>query len=238
MRRGRPAVLALALALTTTALGVAAALVPTAGAAPTVDTVVVIGASISAGYQASPGGAWPELTDRALAEQGAATRVHNASISATRLLTSYPELPSSLSREVSDGLEVPGVRALVLTDVINDIQAEPHQYDAEQILDGIRTFVATAHQHGVSAIVMTLTPYGGFQRYDPVGEGCRQQVNAALRAGGLADVVVDADRILADPDDPTRILPAYDSGDHLHPDDAGQQALSEAMVAALDRGRG
>lgn len=196
-------------------------------------TEVVIGASISAGFHAPDGHAWPALVDRQFEEGGTPLRMVNASIGATRLLTSYPNLPSSLSREASDALAVPGVRGIVLTDVINDIQAEPHEYDADKIISGIREFTRVAHEDGVRVTVLTLTPYGGFATYESAGEQTRQAVNAAIRSGTLADAFVDADRVLADPADPTRIDPDLDSGDHLHPNGAGQEALADAVRAAL-----
>jgi lysophospholipase L1-like esterase len=204
---------------------------------PPPSTTVVIGASISAGYQAEPGQAWPELVASDLSERGSRAKVVNASIGATRLLTSYPDLPSSLSREAADGLSVPGVTRLILTDMINDIQAEPHQYDPETIIAGIREFVRAAHQANVGVTLMTITPYGGYERYDPVGEDCRQAVNAAIRSGALSDDFIDADRVLADPTDPTRLNPQFDSGDHLHPNDAGHHALAVIVADALATGQ-
>ncbi|MFG6475899.1 GDSL-type esterase/lipase family protein [Microbacterium sp. P06] len=199
---------------------------------------VVIGASISAGHRATPGGAWPDIVQKQLTAVGSRVRVVNASIGATRLLTSYPDLPSSLSREVTDGLAVDGVTELILADVINDVQGEPHEYDAERIASGIAEFTRVAHAAGVRVTVLTLTPYEGSENYEPAGETTRQRVNAAIRTGRLADQVVDADRTLADPAHPSRLHPDYDSGDHLHPNDAGQRALASAVAGSSTRAAG
>ncbi|WP_166792570.1 GDSL-type esterase/lipase family protein [Cryobacterium algoricola] len=195
--------------------------------------VVVIGASISAGHAVGPGQAWPDLVQQRLAVSGAPLRVVNASIGATRLLNSYPGLPSSLSRESRDGLDVPGVRTLILTDIINDIQNTPHEYDSGKIVEGIRSFVQAAHARGDQVTILTLTPYGGFATFEVAGEACRIAVNEALRTDTLADGVVDADLALADPGQRDRIRPEYDSGDHLHPNAAGQGALAAAVMQTL-----
>lgn len=194
---------------------------------------VVIGASISQGYHASGGHDWPSLVERAGDAATRGCQLINRSISATRLLESSPNLPSSLSRLQEDALSIPGIRRVILTDVINDIQAVPHEYSAEDILAGIRRFAEQARAAGVRTTVTTLTPYGGFDRWDSTGEQTRVEVNAALRSGRIAGVeVIDFDTVLADPADPSRIRPAFDSGDHLHPNDAGQTALADLVGGA------
>ncbi|MGW1108476.1 GDSL-type esterase/lipase family protein [Streptomyces sp. NPDC002540] len=192
-------------------------------------TVVVIGASVSGGYRTTPGAAWPEQMDRRLKKDGLPVSVVNASITATRLLTGNgADYPSSLDRQDRDALAVPGVDTIVLTDVINDIQQPPHQYDPQAIINGFKEFVSRAHARGVRVVATTIPPYGGFLRYAPAGERCRQAVNAYIRRSGLFDGVLDFDAVLKDPADPTRMRPAYDSGDHLHPNDRGHQAIAEA----------
>ncbi|MFI2411762.1 GDSL-type esterase/lipase family protein [Streptomyces sp. NPDC018947] len=196
---------------------------------PSHRTVVVIGASVSGGYRTLPGAAWPERIDRRLQEDGLPVSVVNASVTATRLLTRNDAgRPSALDRQDRDALAVPGVDTIVLTDVINDIQQTPHQYDPKAITRGFQEFVSRAHARGVRVIATTIPPYGGFLRYEPAGERCRQAVNAYIRRSGLFDGVLDFDAVLRDPADPTRMRPAYDSGDHLHPNDRGHQAIAEA----------
>ncbi|MGW4200819.1 GDSL-type esterase/lipase family protein [Streptomyces sp. NPDC004726] len=197
-------------------------------------TLVVIGASVSGGYRLAPGTAWPEQVGRRLEEAGLPVSVVNASVGATRLLTrNAAGAPSSLDRQERDALAVPDVRTVVLTDVINDIQQPPHQYDPRAIIGGLQQFTARARARGVRVVATTIPPYRGFLRYDPAGERCRQAVNAYIRRGGLPgglfDGVLDFDAALKDPADPTRIRPAYDSGDHIHPNDAGQRAIAESV---------
>lgn len=193
-------------------------------------TIVIIGASVSGGYKASPGAAWPSELARRLQQAGRPDQVVNASISATRLLTDNgPTMPSSLTREDKDALAVPGAGTIVLTDVINDIQQTPHQYDPAAIIAGLRSFVAEAHTKGVKVVGTTIPPYGGFERYETSGEHCRQAVNDAIRQGQLFDGAIDFDAALRDPTDPTRIRPDYDSGDHLHPNDSGHHAMAQTI---------
>ncbi|GAA1605645.1 hypothetical protein GCM10009804_72250 [Kribbella hippodromi] len=94
-------------------------------------------------------------------------------------------MPSSLTREDKDALAIPGVRTVVLTDVINDIQQTPHQYNPAAIIAGLKFFVAKAHRKDVKVIGTTIPPYGGFERYETAGEICRQAVNAAIRTNEL-----------------------------------------------------
>ncbi|GAA2826100.1 hypothetical protein GCM10010522_49860 [Kribbella solani] len=196
--------------------------------------VVVIGASVSGGYNASPGAAWPtELANR-LHHSDPSYQLVNASISATRLLTdSGPTMPSSLTREDKDALAVPGVRTVILTDLINDIQQPPHQYDPAVIIAGLKSFITRAHAKQVRVVGTTIPPYGGFERYEPAGERCRQAVNTAIRAGRLFDAFIDFDATLKDPTTPTRLRPTYDSGDHLHPNTPGHQAISQSINPTL-----
>ncbi|MEU9298665.1 GDSL-type esterase/lipase family protein [Streptomyces sp. NPDC048266] len=155
--------------------------------------------------------------------------VINASIGATRLLTKNDDgRPSALDRQDRDALAVPGVHTIVLTDVINDIQQPPHQYDPQAIIGGFKEFVSRAHARGVRVVATTIPPYNGFPRYEPAGERCRQAVNTYIRHSGLFDAVLDFDTILKDPAKPARLRPAYDSGDHLPPNDRGHHAIAEA----------
>jgi lysophospholipase L1-like esterase len=193
---------------------------------------VVVGASIAVGYRTSGGQrtAWPHLLSERLRQQDAPGTIVNDSVSAARLLTDSTVHPctSALHRE-RQALAVQGVRTLVLTDLINDIQQPPHVYNSEVIIKGLRTFVARAHTRGVRVVAGTISPYSGSLRYAPAGERTRRVVNAFIRRGGLFDGVIDFDAAVAAPAGPSRMRPAYDSGDHLHPNDAGQRAITRAV---------
>ena len=88
-------------------------------------------------------------------------------------------------------------------------------------------------RHGVRVVGSTLTPFGGHASWTPRLEQVRQQVNAAIRSGTVYDAYVDFDRVLRDPYATGRMLPAYDSGDHLHPSDAGYRAMADAIPLGL-----
>ncbi|WP_340681258.1 GDSL-type esterase/lipase family protein [Natrinema gelatinilyticum] len=109
---------------------------------------------------------------------------------------------------------------------------------AEQIIDGYQQLIRRAHSKGVRIIGGTLTPFKGAGYYYTEGEQKRQQVNEFIRTSGAFDGVVDFDKAIRDPDDPKQILPKYDSGDKLHPNDAGYQAMAEAIDLSLFQGRG
>jgi lysophospholipase L1-like esterase len=98
-----------------------------------------------------------------------------------------------------------------------------------QIIQGHRQLIARAHARGLKIYGGTLTPFGGFALSSSVKEEVRQHVNDWIRASGEYDDVIDFDEILRDPSDPTRLLPLYDSGDHLHPNDMGYQAMGNGV---------
>jgi len=107
---------------------------------------------------------------------------------------------------------------------------------AQEVIAGYKQLIARAHARGVRIIGATLTPFDGALEDTPMHgyysvdkERIRQQVNDWIRHSGAFDGVIDFDAILRDPTHPTRLRPAYDSGDHLHPGDAGNRAMAEAI---------
>jgi lysophospholipase L1-like esterase len=105
---------------------------------------------------------------------------------------------------------------------------------AEQIIGGYEQLIAQAHAAGLRIFGATLTPFKGAPYFTAEGEATRETVNQWIRTSGAFDGVIDFDRALADPADPLAINPAYDSGDHLHPNDAGYQKMADTVdVRAL-----
>lgn len=148
--------------------------------------------------------------------------------------------PSALSRLDRDVLSQDGVRYLIVLESINDIgrlarsQAQQEgvnarQITAQQLEWGLKQIADAAHQHGIKAIAATLTPYCGATCTSPVGEQVREAINGWIRTSGTFDGVADFDQVTRDPQNPTRINPAYDSGDHLHPNDAGYSAMAGSI---------
>ncbi|WP_257620223.1 SGNH/GDSL hydrolase family protein [Janthinobacterium sp. NKUCC08_JDC] len=215
-------------------------------AAAGAQAVAILGDSISDGASASLGmdARWPDFLAKRLAPHGVA--VINAGISGARLLSDGMG-DNALARFERDVLAQPGVRTVVVLLGINDISwpgtaFAPRQKrpTLEELTNGYAQLVAQARSRGVRVIAATLTPFAGAlpgtplsNYYQPEKDALRQQLNAWIRASGPFDAVLDFDALARDPAHPLRLLPAYDSGDHLHPGDAGNRALAEGIDLSL-----
>jgi lysophospholipase L1-like esterase len=179
---------------------------------------------------------WPNVLAERLLHSGEPPRgVVNAGISGGRVLT-YGAGPSALARFDRDVLAVPGVTHVIVLEGINDIGRSPVDgVTAEDLIFGYRQLIARAHDRGVTIIGATLTPAGPRRNFAPPQETIRAAVNRWIRTSGEFDAVIDFDAVTRDPADPLRFLPAYDSGDHLHPGDAGYRAMGEAIDLTLFR---
>ena len=113
----------------------------------------------------------------------------------------------------------------------------PQPVSAEEIVAGHLQMIARAHQQGLKALGCTLTPFEGAAYFSPEGESKREAVNKFIRTGGAYDGVIDFDAAVRDPGHPARFLPMYDSGDHLHPNDAGYKAMADAIDLSLFKRR-
>ena len=147
--------------------------------------------------------------------------------------------PSALARFDRDVLAQPGVRYVVILEGINDSghAADPVKpYDiinANDLKFALGQMIDRAHAHGIKVIGATLTPYGKAKYSSPDGERLRQAENDFIRHSGRFDAVIDFEKLTADPAHPDVFLPAYDSGDSLHPKDAGYQAMGEGIDLKL-----
>ncbi|KUN04746.1 SGNH hydrolase [Streptomyces yokosukanensis] len=198
----------------------------------TAGSIVAFGDSLTDGNGSTPDAnhRWPDrLADRLRA---ARLGVLNAGISGNRLLHDGTG-PNALARLDADALDRAGVRVLVVLEGINDIKGTPTADDTTAYADAYRALVARAHARGVRVVGVTLTPYRGFSAYTAAREAVRQRVNAFIRTGGAFDAVADADTALRDPADPTRLLPRYDPGDHLHFNDTGMAKIADTVRGAL-----
>lgn len=174
----------------------------------------------------------------------AGVSVINAGINGNRLLNDGKEPflgPSGLSRFDADALSQPSVRWVFVLEGTNDIAAasmfksRQQRVSAGQIIEGMRQMVARAHARGIRIWGGTILPCRGTEWPwgTPAGERKRQEVNRWIRESGAFDAMVDFDRLLRDPKRPDRLLPAYDSGDHLHPNDAAYRAMAAALDLSL-----
>jgi lysophospholipase L1-like esterase len=211
-------------------------------AAPGAAVIVALGDSITDGHASTTNGndRWPDdLARRLLAAMpGRALGVLNEGIGGNRLLLDGLG-PNALSRLDRDVLAQPGVRYLIVEEGINDIGAfgqeadQPeaaHEALVHRIIGAYEQIVLRAHTHGIRVLGGTLSPFSGSTYYKPgpLSEADRQAVNRWIRTPGHFDAVIDFDKALRDPARPEQLLPAYDSGDHLHPSPAGYRAMAAA----------
>lgn len=200
--------------------------------------VVAFGDSITDGFNSTVGAAkrYPnQLDDRLKAAGFAQTSVVNAGISGNRWLNDFVG-PNGNGRFERDVVNVAGVTHTIILLGINDIgfaSFVPAQaVTAQQITASMATAVAKAKAKGIKVYLATLLPFKGAGYYSLDGEAKRQAVNTFIRANRDIDGVVDFDRAMQNPADPLAMNPAYDSGDHLHPNDAGYAAMAAAINLA------
>ena len=152
---------------------------------------------------------------------------------------------SALTRFDRDVLAQAGVQHVIVFIGLNDIAGPGGFYppseavSVDDLIAGFRQLIARAHEQGLTIIGCTLPPLEGntsLPGYDtPANEAKRVALNRWIRTNGEFDGVVDVDQVLRDPNHPTRLLPIYDSGDHLHPNAAGGQAIANAIDLRLFR---
>lgn len=208
-------------------------------AAPEAVAIAAFGDSITDGFRTTPNRnrAWPSVLYERLQAAGLGARysVVNLGISGNRVLHDGAGA-SALARFDRDVLGRPGVRWVVLLEGINDISfpAVPgtppaERISAEDLIAGFRMLTAQAHMHGIRVMGATILPWEGVWTFSPAAEAIRLKVNQWIRTGHAFDAVVDFDAIIRDPEHPSRLRPQFDSGDHVHPDDAGNRAMAEAI---------
>ena len=162
--------------------------------------------------------------------------VLNEGISGNRIFTdSATKGESALHRLHREVFGQTGVTDVILFEGINDIRHGPDTYDAEKMIEGMNQIIERTHARGLKIYGGTLVPFGGSGLYTPQGEETRQAVNHWIRTSGAFDGFVDFDKAVRDPVNPNRFLPAYDSGDHLHPNDAGYEAMARAVDLSMLR---
>jgi lysophospholipase L1-like esterase len=199
--------------------------------------IVTFGDSITDGARstADTNNRWPDVLARRLAaRKGTAFSILNAGISGNRVLSDGAGI-SALARFDKDVLMQTGVTHVIVLEGINDIglaRANPTP-SAADLIAGHKQLIERAHARGLKIYGATLTPYEGAAYFSPEGEAKRQALNEWIRTSGAYDGVIDFDKAARDPAAPTRLLPAYDSGDHLHPGDAGYTAMGNAIDLAL-----
>ncbi|GAA3919232.1 SGNH/GDSL hydrolase family protein [Streptomyces gulbargensis] len=210
------------------------------GKAPRRDAIVTFGDSITDGVGATQDAdnRYPDELAERLAATGAPRAVLNHGISGNQVVNDTTWAgEKGIERFKKDVLTERGVRTVIVLEGINDIGGSGPDFpggptpdvSVERLIDGHRELIRQARAKGIKVIGATLTPIKGSFYDTPANEAKRDAFNEWVRTSGAYDSVVDFDRAVADPADPDRMLPAYDSGDHLHPGDAGYRAMAEAL---------
>lgn len=216
--------------------------------------VVALGDSISEGFASTPNAnaRYPDALQRRLLRKFRGKRkmaVLNAGISGNRVLTDLFG-SNALARLDRDVLTQSGVSHVILLEGINDIGIPDlppifglppealRVVSAEDITAGMKQIIARAHARGLKIYGGTILPFEGAVYFTEAGEAKRQAVNDWIRGSGAFDAVIDFDAAIRDPSNPRRMLPAFDSGDNLHPSDVGYQAMADAIDLRLFRRSG
>jgi lysophospholipase L1-like esterase len=196
--------------------------------------VVTLGASITDGVQSrgDVNRRWPNDLATRLRDSGRTVGVLNQGISGNRLLAdgAGQSAPNRFTRDV---LTQPGVRWVIFSDnPINDMGSGAT--NANQLITALQGLISRAHQAGIKFLCSTLTPFNGAGGWSQAGENARGAINSFVRsANSGCDGVVDQDTATHDPNNPIRYVPAFDAGDHLHPNEQGLQAIANAVNLAL-----
>jgi lysophospholipase L1-like esterase len=193
--------------------------------------VVTLGDSITDGTASTVNAnlRWPnDLARRLDARHGQTLSVVDEGIAGNQVLkdTGIAGV-NALARLDRDVLAQQGVRDVILLEGVNDIGAS--QATADQLIAAYQQIIAQVHTRGLRIFGGTLTPYQGAFYWTPAGEQTREAVNHFVLTSGAFDGVIDFAHATADPANPLVFDPAFDSGDHLHPNDAGYQAMANAI---------
>ena len=201
--------------------------------------VVAFGDSITDGYRSTTGAnrRWPDRFAERLAAAHREVAVANEGLSGNRVL-SDGAVPifgeSALTRFDRDVLGLSGVTHMIVLEGVNDLGGRPEP-SAEALIAGYRQLIVRAHAHRIRITLATILPYKGAAYFRPEGEAVRIAVNTWIRKAREADSVVDFDAVMRDPHDQARMRADLQSGDWLHPNDAGYRAMGDAVPTKLAR---
>jgi lysophospholipase L1-like esterase len=205
--------------------------------------IVALGDSITDGHGATTNGndRWPDNLARRLQadKHTAGISVLNEGIGGNRLMHDQAG-PNVLARFDRDVLSQPGVRWLIVFEGVNDIgtrarasMRKEQPASAEDIIAAYEQIILRAHAHNIRVYGATITPFGGSFYDNPDAQGVWTKVNEWIRSNGKFDAVIDFDAVTRDPKNPSHLLAADDSGDHLHPGSAGYKNMGDSIDLKL-----
>lgn len=207
--------------------------------------IVAFGDSLTDGWASSPdtNNRYPDELAEMLVSRGTPMGIANLGINGSKLRVDSPCFGErGLSRFREQVLRQPGASTVIVSMGMNDIGTagwptgicgQNPSVTAEEIIDAHLTITRMAAAHGLRVLGATLSPMKGSGYYSPEREQIRDEVNAWIRSSGAYAGVVDFERALADPTDEDALNPVFDSGDHLHPNDAGRRAMAAAVLGVL-----
>jgi lysophospholipase L1-like esterase len=191
---------------------------------------------------------WPDALAKRLSSEGLPLGVLNAGIIGNRILHDAPQAAvelgvNGLARFDHDALDQPGVKYVIVLEGIVDIGlpgtrfAPSEVVSVDDLIRGMKQLIARAHDRGVKVFGATQTPFRGATTipgiFSAEKETQRRALNQWIRSSHAFDAVIDFEEVVLDPGSPERIRPAWDSGDHLHPNDAGYEAMANSIDLTL-----
>jgi lysophospholipase L1-like esterase len=203
--------------------------------------VIAFGDSITDGYKSTPDAnrRWPDvLAERLQAKRAGGFSVVNEAISGNQVLgfriAAFGD--PALARFDRDVLTVPNAAWMIVLEGVNDLGMNADKRPtADMLIAGYKQIIARAHAHGLKVYGGAILPYGGAAYYTEAGEAIRQTVNEWIRNGKGFDGVIDFDAVMRDPANPKKMKADLQSGDWLHPNDAGYKLMGDTVDLELFR---
>ncbi|EED13364.1 extracellular GDSL-like lipase/acylhydrolase, putative [Talaromyces stipitatus ATCC 10500] len=210
----------------------------------------LIGDSITDGRCSTTNGdtRWPDFLLSRLRNSSskAPLAIVNQAAGANCVLVDGSGGPSVLARLDRDILSLSGVRYAMIFEGINDIGITLPDPDSlaileKQLIAGYVQVATRLASAGIVVFIATLTPFGPRNGEEdnqdttpyshPLREETRQRVNAWIRNScpAVFDSVIDFDAVVRDEKEYSALAKQYDSGDHLHPNEAAFQALANSF---------